>query len=46
MLESIRDDLVAHQGSPTKDPALRLETIRAAGELKIPFTSGILVGIG
>ena len=46
MLESIRDDLVAHQGSPTKDPALRLETIRAAGELRIPFTSGILVGIG
>ena len=46
MLESMRDDLVAHQGSPTKDPALRLETIRAAGELRIPFTSGILVGIG
>ena len=46
MLESLRDDLVAHQASPTKDPALRLETIRAAGELRIPFTSGILVGIG
>jgi FO synthase len=46
MLESTRPDLVAHQGSPTKDPALRLETIRAAGELRIPFTSGILVGIG
>ncbi len=46
MLESTRDDLVAHQGSPTKDPALRLQTIRAAGELRIPFTSGILVGIG
>jgi FO synthase len=46
MLESIRPDLVAHQGSPTKEPALRLETIRAAGELRIPFTSGILVGIG
>jgi FO synthase len=46
MLESMRDDLVAHQASPTKDPALRLETIRAAGELRIPFTSGILVGIG
>jgi FO synthase len=46
MLESVRDDLVAHQASPTKDPALRLETIRAAGELRIPFTSGILVGIG
>ncbi|MCW3048775.1 MAG: cofH [Solirubrobacterales bacterium] len=46
MLESVRDDLVAHQGSPTKDPARRLECIRAAGELRIPFTSGILVGIG
>src|SRR4051812_2849345 len=46
MLESTRDDLVAHQGSPTKDPAVRLACIRAAGELRIPFTSGILVGIG
>jgi len=46
MVESVRDDLVAHQGSPTKDPALRLQTIRWAGELKIPFTSGILLGIG
>jgi len=46
MLESLRDDLVAHQGSPTKDPALRLQTIRDAQELRIPFTSGILVGIG
>lgn len=46
MVESVRDDLVAHQGSPTKDPALRLQTVRDAGELRIPFTSGILVGIG
>lgn len=46
MLESINPDLVAHQGSPTKHPAKRLETIRAAGDLRIPFTSGILVGIG
>jgi FO synthase len=46
MLESINPDLVAHQGSPTKHPEVRLETIRAAGELRIPFTSGILVGIG
>src|SRR4051795_2869079 len=46
MLESANPDLVAHQGSPTKHPAVRLECIRAAGELKIPFTSGILVGIG
>ena len=46
MLESIRDDLVAHPASPSKDPQVRLATIRAAGELRIPFTSGILVGIG
>jgi FO synthase len=46
MLESVNPDLVAHQGSPTKHPAKRLDTIRAAGELQIPFTSGILVGIG
>ncbi|HEU4656020.1 MAG TPA: 5-amino-6-(D-ribitylamino)uracil--L-tyrosine 4-hydroxyphenyl transferase CofH [Capillimicrobium sp.] len=46
MLESIEPDLVVHQGSPTKLPERRLETIRAAGELRIPFTSGILVGIG
>ena len=46
MLESTNPDLVAHQGSPTKHPEIRLQTIRAAGELKIPFTSGILVGIG
>jgi FO synthase len=46
MLESLRSDLVAHQGSPTKDPALRLQTLRDAQELRIPFTSGILVGIG
>jgi FO synthase len=46
MLESINPDLVVHQGSPTKQPARRLETIRRAGELRIPFTTGILVGIG
>jgi FO synthase len=46
MLESTVPDLVVHQGSPTKHPAVRLDTIRAAGELRIPFTSGILVGIG
>jgi FO synthase len=46
MLESLRPDLEAHAGSPTKDPQLRLQTIRDAGELRIPFTSGILVGIG
>ena len=46
MLESVNPDLVVHQGSPTKHPDVRLATIRAAGELRIPFTSGILVGIG
>jgi FO synthase len=48
MLESISERLMqtVHAGSPTKHPVRRLETIRAAGELKIPFTSGILVGIG
>ena len=46
MLESVNPDLVVHQGSPTKHPAVRMATIDAAGELRIPFTSGILVGIG
>src|SRR6266540_6187058 len=35
-----------HFGSPDKLPAARLETLRLAGELRIPFTSGILIGIG
>ncbi|HEX2125711.1 MAG TPA: 5-amino-6-(D-ribitylamino)uracil--L-tyrosine 4-hydroxyphenyl transferase CofH, partial [Thermoleophilaceae bacterium] len=46
MLESVNPDLVVHQGSPTKHPQARLDVIRTAGELRIPFTSGILVGIG
>src|SRR5512145_1468878 len=48
MLESISERLMetVHAGSPSKHPAERLETIEAAGELRIPFTSGILVGIG
>jgi FO synthase len=48
MLESVAERLMetVHAGSPTKHPARRMETIRAAGELRIPFTSGILVGIG
>ena len=48
MLESISERLMqtVHAGSPTKHPAVRMETIDAAGDLKIPFTSGILVGIG
>jgi FO synthase len=35
-----------HFGSPDKNPAARLETIRLAGELHVPFTTGILIGIG
>jgi FO synthase len=50
MLETTAERLGAkggpHWASPDKLPARRLETIRLAGELSIPFTSGILIGIG
>ena len=50
MLESAAERLRQrggpHFGSPDKDPAVRLETIAAAGEAAVPFTSGILIGIG
>jgi FO synthase len=48
MLESTSERLMetVHAGSPTKHPARRLQTIRDAGALRIPITSGILVGIG
>tara|TARA_B100001123_G_scaffold152445_2_gene176348 strand:+ start:12868 stop:15273 length:2406 start_codon:yes stop_codon:yes gene_type:complete len=50
MLENVSPRLLergqVHFGSPDKDPEARLNTIRCAGELKIPFTSGILIGIG
>ena len=46
MLESLRDDLEAHRLAPDKLPERRLATLEAAGELAIPFTSGVLVGIG
>ena len=50
MLESAAERLRRrggpHFGSPDKDPALRLETIQAAGAAAVPFTSGILIGIG
>jgi FO synthase len=46
MVESLRDDLDCHRGAPDKDPARRLATLEAAGEAGIPFTTGILVGIG
>ena len=50
MLESTSERLCAkggpHHGSPDKAPALRLASIEAAGAAAIPFTSGILIGIG
>jgi FO synthase len=50
MLESISDRLCepggVHYGSPDKAPAVRLEMMRIAGELAVPFTTGILIGIG
>ena len=46
MLESLRGDLDAHRGAPDKVPARRLETLEWAGELQIPYTTGILVSIG
>ncbi len=51
MLETTSDRLFeipgeAHYGSPDKKPAVRLRTIEDAGRLAIPFTTGILVGIG
>jgi FO synthase len=50
MLESVSDRLCrkggAHYRSPDKEPAARIETIRLAGELRVPFTTGILIGIG
>jgi FO synthase len=50
MLETASDRLSRrggpHFGSPDKVPAVRLATLRLAGEERIPFTSGILIGIG
>ncbi len=50
MLESASERLcekgMPHFGSPDKIPAKRLETIALAGECRVPFTSGILIGIG
>jgi FO synthase len=46
MVETLRGDLAAHHGSPDKLPERRLATLEAAGRLGIPFTTGILVGIG
>ncbi|MGH9090279.1 MAG: 5-amino-6-(D-ribitylamino)uracil--L-tyrosine 4-hydroxyphenyl transferase CofH [Acidimicrobiales bacterium] len=46
MVETLAGGLAAHRRAPDKDPARRLATLEAAGELSIPFTTGILVGIG
>jgi FO synthase len=50
MLETVSDRLSArggpHYGSPDKAPAVRLAMIAAAGRQRVPFTSGILIGIG
>jgi 7,8-didemethyl-8-hydroxy-5-deazariboflavin synthase CofG subunit len=50
MLENVsprlRERGQAHHAAPDKDPALRLRMLRDAGELQIPFTTGILLGIG
>ncbi len=50
MLESASDRLtekgMPHYGSPDKVPAVRLETLHQAGVAQVPFTSGILIGIG
>ena len=50
MLESASERLsekgMPHYGSPDKEPEIRLQTMRLAGEAKVPFTSGILIGIG
>jgi FO synthase len=50
MLENVSPRLCergqAHFGSPDKLPQIRLDTIRVAGEARVPFTTGILIGIG
>jgi FO synthase len=50
MVESVSERLLtagaAHDNAPDKKPAVRLKTIEEAGKLRIPFTTGILIGIG
>ena len=50
MIESLSSKLMergqAHHGSPDKDPVFRLQTLIEAGKQNIPFTTGILIGIG
>jgi FO synthase subunit 1 len=45
MLETTAE-IPAHRNSPGKDPAVRIEMMENAGKLKIPFTTGLLLGIG
>jgi 7,8-didemethyl-8-hydroxy-5-deazariboflavin synthase CofG subunit len=50
MLESVSERLLlaggAHDNAPDKKPAVRLRTLELAGRLRLPFTTGILIGIG
>ena len=46
MIESLNPNLACHELAPDKLPSRRLATLEAAGELSIPFTTGILCGIG
>lgn len=50
MLETSSDRLMGkgmpHEGAPSKNPKVRIKTLESAGELKIPMTTGLLVGIG
>jgi 7,8-didemethyl-8-hydroxy-5-deazariboflavin synthase len=50
MLETSSERLMTkgmpHEGAPSKNPKVRIKTLESAGELKIPMTTGILVGIG
>ena len=46
MLESLDAGLACHAGAPDKTPERRLATLKAAGERAVPFTTGILCGIG
>jgi len=50
MVESVSERLLmpgaAHDNAPDKKPAVRLKTLEEAGKLRIPFTTGILIGIG
>ncbi|MEY2425110.1 MAG: synthase [Actinomycetota bacterium] len=46
MIETLRGDLPCHRGAPDKTPERRLATLEAAGRAQVPYTTGILVGIG